>query len=65
MMEVLVTSQHKGLKFEHTYSVHWRHGCNQAAAIMLKFLMLEPKSRHVVNMATYIIYINEKQNNKP
>ena len=28
--------------------------------------MLEPKSRHVVNMVTYIIYINEKQqNNKP
>ena len=28
--------------------------------------MLEPKSRHVVNMVTYIIYINEKEeNNKP
>ena len=28
--------------------------------------MLEPKSRHVVNKVTYIIYINEKQqNNKP
>ena len=26
----------------------------------------EPKSRHVVNMVTYIIYTNEKQqNNKP
>ena len=25
----------------------------------------EPKSRHIVNMVTYIIYINEKQQNKP
>ena len=37
MMEALVTSQHKGLKFEHTNKVHWRHGCNQTAAITPKF----------------------------
>ena len=51
MLEALATWQHKGLKFEHTYNVHWRHGCNRAAAITPKFLiiMLERKSRHVLH----------------
>ena len=52
-MEALVTSQHKRLQ----------PGRSNHAKIPP---MLEPKSRHVVNMVTYIIYINEKQqNNKP
>ena len=62
-MEALVTSQHKGLKFEHIYNVHWRHGCNQAAAITPKFLISWNQNQGT--LCTYIIYINEKQQNKP
>ena len=57
MLETLVTLWYKGLKFEHTNNVHWRHGGNQAEISHL----FEPKSRHVVNMVTYIVYINKKQ----
>jgi len=59
MMEALVISQHKGLKFEHTNNVHWRHGDSHAEISHV----FEPESRHVMNMVTYIIYINEKQQN--
>ena len=64
MWEALVTLWHKGLKFEHTMytdamaaAATRRQSCRN---------LFEPKSRHVVNMVTYIIYICKKQqNNKP
>ena len=68
MMEAQVTLWHKSLKFEHTNNVHWYHGgCNQTAIWRRNYPRAqETKSRHIVNMVTYIIYINEKkQNNKP
>ena len=65
MMEALVTSQHKGLKFEHcTYcTLSDAMAATRPRQSRRNFLMslLEPRSRHVVNMVTYIIYINEKQ----
>ena len=62
MMEALVILWQKSLRFEHTNNVHWRHDGSHAEISHV----FESKSMHVVNMVTYIIYINEKQqNNKP
>ena len=63
MMEALVTLQHKGLKFEHTYIqctlMPWQQQPSGNHAEISH--MFEPKSRHIVNMVTYIIYISKKQ----
>ena len=59
MLETLVTLWHKGLKFEHKQLctlTPWRK--NNAEISHVPF---ESKSMHVVNMVTYIIYINAKQ----
>ena len=65
MLETLVTLWHKGLKFEHTlYTDAWLQPDRGNHAEISH--MLVPKSRHIENIVTYIIYINEKkQNNKP
>ena len=59
MLETQVTLWNKGLKFEHTmYTLTpWlQPGRGNHADISH---MLEPKSKHAVNMVTCIIYINE------
>jgi len=57
MLEAPVVLCDKSLTFQHPNNVHWNHGGNHAEISHV----FESKSVHVVNMVTYIIYINTKQ----